>query len=88
MSGKRNFEDSLDRVINNPSHEMTGGFSYLPILMRVAIPIFILIVALLAWSLTSNQILTALITGIALGPIMNFDRAVALWIKHRQLRKK
>jgi uncharacterized protein (DUF2062 family) len=56
--------------------------------MRVAIPIFILIVALLAWSLTSNQILTALITGIALGPIMNFDRAVALWIKHRQLRKK
>ncbi len=88
MSSKRNFEDSLDRVINNPSHDLTGVFSYLPILMRVAIPIFILIVALLTWSLTSNKILTALITGLSLGPIMNFDRAVALWIKRRQLIKK
>ena len=86
LSRKRNFEDTLDGVINNPAYDMLGGYQIF--IRRMAIPTFILIFALIIWSITSNKILTAFITGIAIGPILNFDRAIAHWFRLRKIKNE
>ena len=37
----------------------------------------------IVWSLTEHKLITAALTGLAVGPAFNFDRAVAEWLKRR-----
>ena len=68
---------------------MLGGYHIF--LRRMLIPIIIILLALLVWtftepyisSSTTHKVVTAVITGLSLGPVTNFDRAVAEWLKRR-----
>ena len=81
--------DRVDGVINNPAYEMLGGYHIF--LRRMLIPIFIILIALLVWTFTEpyissslvHKVVTAIITGLSLGPVMNFDRGVAEWLRRR-----
>ena len=94
LSKKRSFEDAIDQFLDNPAYDIEGGSSYLPFVKRITFPIYLFLIFLLTWNLLVsinlfssgvNQILTALITGLMVGPILNFDRAVALWVRRQQL---
>ena len=81
--------DRVDDVINNPAYDMLGGYHIF--LRRMLIPIFIILIALLVWTITepyissslTRKIVTAVITGLSLGPVTNFDRGVAEWLRRR-----
>jgi hypothetical protein len=38
---------------------------------------------LMVWSITDHKFLTAILTGLALGPAFNLDRAFAEWLRRR-----
>ena len=80
--------DRVDDVINNPAYDMLGGYHIF--LRRMLIPIFIILIALLVWTITepissslTRKVVTAIITGLSLGPVTNFDRGVAEWLRSR-----
>ena len=80
--------DRVDDVINNPAYDMLGGYHIF--LRRMLIPIFIILIALLVWTITepissslTRKVVTAIITGLSLGPVTNFDRGVAEWLRRR-----
>ena len=76
MSGQRKgFPDIVDNAIDNPAFEMLGGYHIF--LRRLLIPLLLLILALILYDLTNNKIITAVLTGLALGPIVNLERFVA-----------
>jgi hypothetical protein len=67
---------------------MLGGYHIF--LRRMLIPIFIILIALLVWTITepissslTRKVVTAIITGLSLGPVTNFDRGVAEWLRRR-----
>jgi hypothetical protein len=49
----------------------------------MAIPTFLLIFALMLWSITGHKLLTAILTGLAVGPAFNLDRGLAEWLRRR-----
>ena len=80
--------DRVDDVNNNPAYDMLGGYHIF--LRRMLIPIFIILIALLVWTITepissslTRKVVTAIITGLSLGPVTNFDRGVAEWLRRR-----
>ena len=82
MSGQRKgFPDIIDNAIDNPAFEMFGGYHIF--LRRLLIPLLLLILALIIYDLTNNNIITAVLTGLSLGPIVNLERFVA----ERKIRK-
>ena len=67
---------------------MLGGYHIF--LRRMLIPIFIILIALLVWTITepissslTRKVVTAIITELSLGPVTNFDRGVAEWLRRR-----
>ena len=67
---------------------MLGGYHIF--LRRMLIPIIIILIALLVWTITepissslTRKVVTAIITGLSLGPVTNFDRGVAEWLRRR-----
>ena len=68
---------------------MLGGYHIF--LRRMLIPIIIILLALLVWTFTepyissslTHKLVTAIVTGLALGPVTSFDRAIAEWLKRR-----
>ncbi|HIE81803.1 MAG TPA: hypothetical protein EYQ07_04670 [Candidatus Poseidoniales archaeon] len=78
---KRDFGDMVDDIIDNPAYEMLGGYHIF--LRRIAIPIILLLIAMVVYDLTKNQLATGIITGLALGPVLGLERALAEW----QIRK-
>ena len=82
MPSKRNFGDTVDDIINNPVYDMLGGYHIF--LRRMVIPFFLVIIAMLLWELTQNQIVTAVLTGLMAGPVFGLERVIAEW----QIRKQ
>ena len=78
---KHDLSDRVDDIINNPAYEMLGGYQIF--IRRMAIPAFLLIFALLIWTWTEHKLLTAVLTGLAVGPAFNLDRALAEWLRRR-----
>ena len=60
---------------------MLGGYQIF--IRRMAIPTFLLIFALMVWSITEHKLLTAILTGLAVGPAFNLDRGLAEWVRRR-----
>ena len=60
---------------------MLGGYQIF--IRRMAIPTFLLIFALMLWSITGHKLLTAILTGLAVGPAFNLDRGLAEWLRRR-----
>jgi hypothetical protein len=75
-SGKKGFPEILDNAIENPAFELLGGYHLF--LRRLLIPIFLGIIFLLVYDLTNHLILSAIVTGLSVGPIFNFERYLAL----------
>ena len=82
MPSKRNFGDTVDDIINNPAYDMLGGYHIF--LRRMVIPFFLVIIVMLLWELTQNQIVTAVLTGLMAGPVFGLERVIAEW----QIRKQ
>ena len=78
---KHDLSDRVDDIINNPAYEMLGGYQIF--IRRMAIPAFLLIFALLIWTWTEHKLFTAVLTGLAVGPAFNLDRALAEWLRRR-----
>ncbi len=76
---KHDLSDRVDDIINNPAYEMLGGYQIF--IRRMAIPAFLLIFGLFVWTLTEHKLLTAVLTGLAVGPAFNLDRALAEWLR-------
>ena len=81
LSKKHDLSDRVDEIINNPAYDMLGGYQIF--IRRMAIPTFLLIFALMVWSITDHKLLTAILTGLAVGPAFNLDRAFAEWLRRR-----
>ncbi len=60
---------------------MLGGYQIF--IRRMLIPTLLVLFAMFVWSITEHQLVTAVITGLAVGPAFNFDRAVAEWLRRR-----
>ena len=76
MSGrKKGFPDLVDNAIDNPAFELFGGYHLF--LRRLLIPLLIAILAILLYDLTNHKFLSAILTGLAVGPIFNLERFVA-----------
>ena len=81
LSKKHDLSDRVDEIINNPAYDMLGGYQIF--IRRMAIPTFLLIFALMLWSITDHKLLTAILTGLAVGPAFNLDRGLAEWLRRR-----
>ena len=80
---KQGLEEMVARVIDNPAYDMLGGYHMF--LRRVAIPIILILIAMMVYTFLSeylsddyNLILTALVTGLSVGPIFALERFFAL----------
>ena len=78
----------VDRVIGNPAFEQLGGYHIF--FRRVAIPILLLLIGLLAYSLMNgffshqtSLIIAAMAVGLSLGPILSIERYYGI-IKSRK----
>ena len=80
-TGKKGFPELLDDAIDNPAFELLGGYHLF--LRRLLIPVVLAILFLFINDLIENLIISAFITGLFLGPIMNFERYLAI-IKQRK----
>ncbi|MFL2963584.1 MAG: hypothetical protein ACJZ46_05035 [Candidatus Thalassarchaeaceae archaeon] len=79
-------ESIVDKVVNNPAYELLGGYQLF--LRRVTIPIILVLLLLLSYTLFSSftnsdnaTILAFGFTGLLLGPVLNLDRLLAEWLK-------
>ena len=76
MSGRnKGFPYLVDNAIDNPAFELFGGYHLF--LRRLLIPLLIAILAILLYDLTNHKFLSAILTGLAVGPIFNLERFVA-----------
>ena len=69
------FEDLIDRMIENPAYDQMGGYQIF--LRRFAIPVIMILIALFIYtsldeyvSSSWNLVITSVITGSSLGPIL------------------
>ena len=79
---KQGIDQMVDRVIDNPAYEMFGGYPMF--LRRVPIPILLILIFMIVYDfllryLTSDitLILSALVTGLSVGPIFGLERYFA-----------
>ena len=80
---KEGFDEMVDRVLNNPAYDMLGG--YYMFLRRVAIPILLILIFMIVYDfllgyLSSDLtlILSALLTGLSVGPILGIETYFAM----------
>ncbi len=80
---KEGFDEMVDRVLNNPAYDMLGG--YYMFLRRVAIPILLILIFMIVYDfllgyLSSDLtlILSALLTGLSVGPILGIETYFAI----------
>ena len=83
---KQGIDQMVDRVIDNPAYDMFGGYHMF--LRRVTIPILLILIFMIVYDfllgyLSSDLtlIISALITGLSVGPILGLERYFA---EHRQ----
>ena len=79
---KQGLDQMVDRVIDNPAYDMFGGYHIF--LRRVTIPIILILVFMMVYDFLSKflsddttMILSALITGRSVGPILGLERYFA-----------
>tara|TARA_B100000700_G_scaffold320087_1_gene416664 strand:- start:382 stop:651 length:270 start_codon:yes stop_codon:yes gene_type:complete len=79
---KQGLDQMVDRVIDNPAYDMFGGYHIF--LRRVTIPIILILVFMMVYDFLSKflsddttMILSALITGLSVGPILGLERYFA-----------
>ena len=84
----KGLEEMVDRAIDNPAYDMFGGYHMF--LRRVIIPIILILIAMMVYTFLSGRlsddlslILTALATGLSVGPIFGLER----YFGERSLRK-
>ena len=75
----KGLEEMVDRVVDNPAYDMLGGYHMF--LRRVTIPIILILIAMMVYTFLSGYlsddlslILTALVTGLSIGPIFGLER--------------
>jgi hypothetical protein len=80
---KQGLEDMVDRVIDNPAYDMFGGYHMF--LRRVTIPILLILIFMIVYDfllgyLSSDLtlILSALVTGLSVGPIIGLETYFAI----------
>ena len=80
---KQGLDEMVDRVLNNPAYDMLGG--YYMFLRRVAIPILLILIFMIVYDfllgyLSSDLtlILSALVTGLSVGPIIGLETYFAM----------
>ena len=85
---KQGIDQMVDRVIDNPAYDMFGGYHIF--LRRVTIPILLILIFMIVYDFLLGYlsgdltlILSALITGLSVGPILGLERYFA---EHRQLK--
>ena len=83
---KQGIDQMVARVIDNPAYEMFGGYHMF--LRRVTIPILLILIFMIVYDFLLRYlsgdltlILSALITGLSVGPILGLERYFA---EHRQ----
>ena len=83
---KQGIDQMVDRVIDNPAYDMVGGYHMF--LRRVTIPILLILIFMIVYDFLLRYlsgdltlILSALITGLSVGPILGLERYFA---EHRQ----
>ena len=72
----------VDKVVNNPAYELLGGYQLF--LRRVTIPIVLMLILLLSFTIFSNFLnqqgatfIAFGFTGLMVGPVFNLDRYIA-----------
>ena len=82
----KGLEEMVDRAIDNPAYDMLGGYHMF--LRRVTIPILLILIFMIVYDFLLRYlsgdltlILSALITGLSVGPILGLERYFA---EHRQ----
>jgi uncharacterized membrane protein len=80
---KQGLEEMVDRVIDNPAYDMLGGYHMF--LRRVTIPILLVLIFMIVYDfllgyLSSDLtlILSALVTGLSVGPIIGLETYFAI----------
>jgi len=80
---KQGLEEMVDRVLNNPAYDMLGGYHMF--LRRVTIPILLILIFMIVYDfllgyLSSDLtlILSALVTGLSVGPIFGLETYFAM----------
>ena len=80
---KQGLEEMVDRVIDNPAYDMFGGYHMF--LRRVTIPILLILIFMIVYDfllgyLSSDLtlILSALLTGLSVGPILGIETYFAM----------
>ena len=80
---KQGLEEMVDRVIDNPAYDMLGGYHMF--LRRVTIPILLVLIFMIVYDfllgyLSSDLtlILSALVTGLSVGPIFGIETYFAM----------
>jgi hypothetical protein len=80
---KQGLEEMVDRVIDNPAYDMFGGYHMF--LRRVTIPILLILIFMIVYDfllryLSSDLtlILSALVTGLSVGPIIGLETYFAI----------
>ena len=73
----------IDRIIDNPAYDQMGGYQIF--LRRFAIPVIMILISLFVYtsmdqyiSSSLNIVVTAVLTGSSLGPILALERYLAL----------
>ena len=84
----KGLEEMVDRAMDNPAYDMFGGYHMF--MRRVTIPIILILIARMVYTFLSGYlsddislILTALVTGLSVGPIFGLER----YFGERRLRK-
>ena len=80
---KQGLDEMVDRVLNNPAYDMLGGYHMF--LRRVTIPILLILIFMIVYDflmkyLSSDLtlILSALATGLSVGPIIGLETYFAM----------
>ena len=85
---KQGLDEMVDRVIDNPAYDMFGGYHMF--FRRLTIPLLLILIFMIVYDfllgyLSSDLtlILSALVTGLSVGPIFGLERYFAE-IRHRK----
>ena len=84
MSAKNpGLDHMIDRIIDNPAYDQMGGYQIF--LRRFAIPVIMILIALFVYtsldqhiSSSWNLVITSIVTGSSLGPILAAERYLAI----------
>ena len=69
--------DIIDKMMTDPANDLFGG--YYPFLRRMVLPLVFILISIFVYTLSDeNMLVSAIVTGLSIGPVLILERIMII----------